>query len=71
MEQWKRCKLAILNGEEDIIVLDEFTYAMHYGWVPVEDVVDTLRQRPDTMHVIVTGRYAPQELIDCADLVPK
>ena len=42
---------------------------MHYGWVPVADVVDTLKRRRDTMHVIITGRYAPQELIDCADLV--
>ena len=60
---------AILKGEEDIIVLDEFTYTMHYGWVPVDEVVDTLRRRPDTLHVIITGRYAPQELIDAADLV--
>ena len=43
--------------------------ALHYGWVPVADVVDTLKRRPDTLHVIITGRYAPQELIDCADLV--
>ena len=69
VEQWRRCKEAILSGDEDIIVLDEFTYAMHYGWVPVEDVVDTLRRRRDTLHVIITGRYAPQELIDFADLV--
>ncbi len=69
VEQWRRCKDAILNGDEDIIVLDEFTYAMHYGWVPVADVVDTLKRRRDTLHVIITGRYAPQELIDCADLV--
>ena len=69
VEQWKCCKDAILNGEEDIIVLDEFTYAMHYGWVPVADVVDTLKRRRDTLHVIITGRYAPQELIECADLV--
>ena len=69
VEQWKRCKDAILNGEEDIIVLDEFTHAMHYGWVPVADVVDTLKRRRDTLHVIITGRYAPQELIKCADLV--
>ena len=68
-EQWKRCKEVILAGEEDIVVLDEFTYAMHYGWVPVADVVETLRQRPDALHVIITGRYAPQELIDYADLV--
>ena len=42
---------------------------MHYGWVPVEEVVETLRQKPPKMHVIITGRYAPQEIIDCADLV--
>ena len=69
VEQWERCKDAILTGEEDIIVLDEFTYAMHYGWVPVTDVVDTLKRRRDTLHVIITGRYAPRDLIDCADLV--
>ena len=68
-EQWKRCKEVILKGEEDIVVLDEFTYAMHYGWVPVGDVIETLRQRPVALHVIITGRYAPRELIDCADLV--
>ena len=67
--QWERCKEAILKGEEDVIVLDEFTYPMHYGWIPVEEVVETLRQRPPELHVIITGRYAPQELIDCADLV--
>ena len=69
VEQWGHCKEAILKGDEDIIVLDEFTYAMHYGWVPVEDVVETLKARPAPLHVIITGRYAPQELIDCADLV--
>ena len=62
---------ALLNDldAEGRIVLDEFTYAMHYGWVDVAEVVDTLQQRRDTLHVIITGRYAPQELIDCADLV--
>ncbi len=68
-EQWKRCKEVILAGEEDVVVLDEFTYAMHYGWVPVVDVIETLRQRPDALHVIITGRYAPQQLIEHADLV--
>ena len=67
--QWEHCQDAILHGEEDIIVLDEFTYAMHYGWIPVGDVVETLKQRPEQMHVIITGRYAPEELVDYADLV--
>ena len=69
IEQWDRCKRAILESDDEIVVLDEFTYAMHYGWVDVADVVDALKRRPGTMHVIITGRYAPQELIDCADLV--
>ena len=67
--QWERCQEAILDGDEDIIVLDEFTYAMHYGWIPVEDVIDTLSRRPESMHVIITGRYAPPALVDFADLV--
>ena len=69
VEQWGRCKETILKGDEDIIILDEFTYAMHYGWVSVAEVVETLKQRPGTLHVIITGRYAPQDLIDFADLV--
>ncbi len=67
--QWERCKEAILEGGEDVIILDEFTYALHYGWVPVEDVLDTLSRRPEGMHVIITGRYAPDELVEFADLV--
>ncbi len=67
--QWGRCKEAILAGGEDIIILDEFTYAMHYGWVEVDEVVETLRRRPEGMHVIITGRYAPEELVEFADLV--
>ena len=69
VQQWDRCRDAILEGVEDIIVLDEFTYALHYGGVPVADVVETLKRRPDTLHVIITGRYAPQELMASADLV--
>ena len=69
VEQWERCREVLRTGTEDIVVLDEFTYAMAYGWVPVADVVQALTQKPSAMHVIVTGRDAPPELIDCADLV--
>ncbi len=67
--QWERCKEAILAGEEDIIVLDEFSYAMHYEWVSVDEVVATLQCRPQHLHVIITGRYAPRGLTGAADLV--
>ncbi len=68
-EQWRRCREVILSGPEDVIVLDEFTYAMHYGWVDTQEVIDTLRQRPPQMHVVITGRNAPKELIEHSDLV--
>ena len=67
--QWQICKEALLEGDDEIVILDEFTYAMHYGWVDVEEVVDVLKRRPSLKHVIITGRYAPQPLIDYADLV--
>ncbi len=66
---WELARQKINSGQYDIVVLDEMTYPMTYGWIPVEEVIDTLRQRPQGLHVIVTGRDAPQELIDLADLV--
>ncbi len=68
-EQWERCKEVLASDQHDVVIMDEFTYPMHYGWVPVEDVLEALRNRPPDMHVIITGRNAPQELIDYADLV--
>jgi cob(I)alamin adenosyltransferase len=67
--QWEACKTAILSGEDDIIILDEFTYPLHYGWIRVEEILDVLSRRDPMLHVIITGRYAPQALIDFADLV--
>ena len=68
-EHWEGCKEIIAKGEHDVVILDEFTYAMHYGWIPVDDVLETLRNRPEMMHVIITGRNAPPQLVDFADLV--
>ena len=66
---WEDCKEVIAKGEHDVVILDEFTYALHYGWVPVEDALETLSNRPEMMHVIITGRNAPPELVEFADLV--
>lgn len=67
--QWETSKKAILAGEDQIIILDEFTYPLDYGWIPVEEVLEVLRSRDPMLHVIITGRNAPQELIEFADLV--
>ena len=67
---WEEGKKKILSGEYDIFLLDEFTYVMHYGWLDVNEVVAWLKEnKPKMLHLIITGRYAPQELIDHADLV--
>jgi cob(I)alamin adenosyltransferase len=66
---WALCKEKIASGEYDIVVLDEITYPLTYGWLDIEEVIDTLRNRPEDLHVVLTGRDAPQDLIDYADLV--
>jgi cob(I)alamin adenosyltransferase len=66
---WEQCKAKIASGDYDIVALDEFTYPLAYGWLPVDEVTAFLNARPPRTHVIITGRDAPQELIDAADLV--
>lgn len=68
-EGWAQIKRDLADERYGFYVLDEFTYPMHWGWVDVNDVVQTLRQRPGTQHVVITGRYAAPELIEAADLV--
>ena len=45
MEQWKRCREVLRNGSEDVVVLDEFTYTVAYGWVPAAEVVGNVARR--------------------------
>ncbi len=66
---WERAKATILAGEHFMVVLDEVTYPLRYGWLSLEDVVQTLTSRPSHVNVVLTGRGAPQELIDIADTV--
>ncbi|HWQ28977.1 MAG TPA: cob(I)yrinic acid a,c-diamide adenosyltransferase [Dehalococcoidia bacterium] len=68
-ELWEQSRARIASGEYDLVVLDEFTYPLIYGWLSVEDVIETLRARPEHVSVIITGRDAPQALIDFADTV--
>jgi cob(I)alamin adenosyltransferase len=66
---WATACEEISSGERDLIVLDELTYAFHYGFVPLQEVLRVLRERPPHVHVVVTGRNAPEELIALADTV--
>ena len=53
----------------DLVILDEFTYALKYRWLTMEEVTEALLQRPTMQHVIITGRAAPEALIELADTV--
>jgi cob(I)alamin adenosyltransferase len=66
---WSLCREKIESGDYDIVVLDEITYPINYGWLDIDEVIDTLRGRPEDLHVVITGRDAPQALMDYADLV--
>lgn len=68
-EAWEKAGIAIRSNEFDLIVLDELTYLMIYNMVPKETILRDLIQRPENLHIIVTGRDAPPELMECADMV--
>ena len=70
-EGWNLCVEKILapEGIYDIVILDEFTYPLYYEWLVLDDVLAMLDRRPLLRHVIITGQYAPQALIEYADLV--
>ena len=66
---WEQIKRDLAEERFGVYVLDEFTYPMKWGWIDVDDVVNTLRNRPGHQHVIITGRAAATALIEAADLV--
>ena len=66
---WERAAATILAGEHFLVVLDEITYPLRYGWLDLDRVLDVLRTRPSHVNVVLTGRGAPQELVDLADTV--
>lgn len=66
---WEAAKARILDPEWKLVVLDELNIVLRYDYLPVAEVIEVLQQKPAETHVVITGRNAPQELIDFADLV--
>ncbi len=66
---WARAEATIRAGAHFLVVLDEIMYPLRYGWLPLEPVLACLRERPPQVHVVLTGRHAPEELIALADTV--
>jgi cob(I)alamin adenosyltransferase len=69
LEGWRQIQRDLAGQAHAFYVLDEFTYPMTWGWVDVDEVVATLRDRPGFQHVVVTGRDADPRLVEIADLV--
>ncbi|MGD8386427.1 MAG: cob(I)yrinic acid a,c-diamide adenosyltransferase [Desulfobacteraceae bacterium] len=68
-EAWDFAKARIFSGDYEMIVLDEITYVIDYGLLAVEDVLEVLRTKPKSLHLVLTGRNAHPDIIEAADLV--
>lgn len=68
-EGWAAALEIINAGDHQLVILDELTYLSSFGWLPIDDVVGPIRDRPRHVNVIVTGRDAAPELIEIADTV--
>jgi cob(I)alamin adenosyltransferase len=66
---WQRAAATIAAGEHFLVVLDEIMYPLRYGWIALDEVLQALRDRPPQVHVVLTGRNAPEELVALADTV--
>ena len=62
-------KEAMLSGKWDMIILDEINYAVDFNLIPLNSVLDLISEKPAHLHLVMTGRNAKEELINCADLV--
>ena len=68
-EAWRAARDVILAGQHHLVVLDEVTYPMNWGWIDADQVVDVIRDRPSHVNIVATGRDAPASLRAVADTV--
>lgn len=68
-EAWRFAKESINSGKYQLVVLDELTYLMKYKMVDEDEIVGFLKSHPKDLHIVVTGRDAPESLVKIADLV--
>lgn len=69
-QAWEQAKERILSGRDDLLVLDEFTFPFHFDWLNAEEAAGWLAcNKPQNLHLVITGRNAPAEFLELADLV--
>jgi cob(I)alamin adenosyltransferase len=68
-QAWAHARAVIEAGAHQLVVLDEITYPVSWGWIPVEEVTSVIGGRPESVSVVLTGRDAPEALVELADTV--
>ena len=68
-EAWRRAREVIESGEYQLVVLDEVTYPINWGWIPLDEGVAVIGGRPEKVNLILTGRDAPEAIVEIADTV--
>ncbi len=66
---WTKCLELLADERYQIVIFDELSYVLAYSFLPLDEVLDALKRKPPRTHVVITGRDAPQALMDAADLV--
>ena len=68
-QSWKQARNEILSDKYDMIILDEINYVISYGLLPVDEMLTLFEEKPDRLHLILTGRDAHKSIVEKADLV--
>ena len=68
LEAWKQAGEIINSGRKRLLVLDEITYPINWGWLSENEVIDAIRNRPEDMNIILTGRDASESLLQLSDI---
>jgi len=66
---WQKAEMLLRSADHDVVILDELTYMITYGYLDKSLILNCLKKRPKAQHVIVTGRNAAKELLDIADTI--
>lgn len=66
---WEKCREAVLSGKYGMVIFDEINYVLGYGLLDEDEVINFLQQRPEGVHIILTGRNAPERVQEIADMV--
>lgn len=66
---WAIARKKLMSGNYQMVILDEINYVLHYKFLPEDEILDALRNKPENVHVVCTGRNASEKLIELADLV--